>query len=260
MDEDYRRTPHCKPMGGSRPDTTPSVPAQVNDRIYEQTLGIRYCPDMEPILPIYDAIPYKANTSKNINYKFSFGIRVYTDREAMMDKNIPSKVDRVEQRSQEDMDWLGSREEDLPGHGSLGVAALNTPTLPEKGWEEWEECVLPAAGGLTEQDDHGLQPGGGGARELAGGGAQRDGARGAEGDGVQGDDQPDQADRSRGECVPDRLEEFQRKTVTELISSWEVMEKGGEEGEKDLSGGMEEGGGRRRKSQNFQNLHVDWTV
>ena len=234
IENNFNRTSHCKP-----------VPAQVPTVIYEQPPGIKYCSDIEPILPIYITIPYKASTSKKISYRFSFGAREAKYMGAMMEKTNPSMV--MEQEGQEEVAWSGSREEDLPDHCSMVGTVPNTLTLSEKGWEEWEECVLPAAGGPRGQDIRAHQPGGGGGQdELAGGGGdQRDEALGG-----QGDDRLVQARRSGGGLAIDKDEQFQSMTVTEMISSWEEMEDGGDGGRMSLPIGTEEEGGRRSTRRN----------
>ena len=110
---------------------------------------------------------------------------------------------------------------------------------------------MSAACGLIRLDYQAQQPGGGGGRdELAGeGDDQRDEALGE-----QGDERLAQAGRSGGGLAIDRDERFHSMTVTEMISSWEEMEEGGDGRRMSLPIGMEEEGGRRRKSQKFQNL------
>ena len=56
------------------------------------------------------------------------------------------------------------------------------------------------------------------------------------------------------ECAPGREEMFPSKTVTEMISSWEELERGGEGGRLSRPGGSREEETGRRKSRNFQSI------
>ena len=213
--------------------------------ISEWPQGMKYCQEIEMTLPVYNFMPFKASTSKTIQDRFSYGQARERNRD-VVDKTNPTMDEDTEPVMMEDrVSWIGSRNEDHPGHSIKVLSVLNTTTLPEKGWEGWEECDKPDAGDDNSLAETHGQPGGGGVQDA--GVLLHDGGR--------GDGQQDQAWRGGGEQVPGRGGCFPSITVTEMISTWESLEKeGGEEEELSRPGGSYKEGGGRRTSQRFQSL------
>ena len=119
-----------------------------------------------------------------------------------MDKINPIIVNHIEPVGHEErVAWIGSCDEDLPDQGIQVLSVPNTPTLPEKGWEEWEDCYIPGTGGpkeLAVSNVQSQQPGGGDGRDAGEGGVLPYGGRGGD---DQGDGQHDQAGRRGGVCT-----------------------------------------------------------